>query len=186
MMGSAGDDGLSWGWWAQLRMMGSAGDDGLSWGWWVQPGNLWCLDCCMLRLLNSEGEITLLGNKPCWGDEFPLGRNSIGFNLVKIGLAGDYGLSWGWWAHLDNDGLCLEKKNLSWRRYTQLGKMGSAGQFRLTREYILSWERYTQLGKIYSARRSVVSWLLYIEKFALGWGNNSVGEINPVEEMNFL
>ena len=43
----------------------------------------------MLRLLNSAGEITLLGNKPCWGCEFPLGKNSLGFNLVKIDLAGE-------------------------------------------------------------------------------------------------
>ena len=47
-------------------------------------------------------------------------------------------------------------ENLGWRRYTQLGMTGSARQFGLAGEYILSW------------------------------GNNSVGEVNPIEEVNSL
>ena len=81
---------------------------------------------------------------------------------------------------VEDDGLIWEmmgssrEDSLGWRRRIQLGNLGSAGEPRL------SCRRYTQMGNL---------WCLdccMFEKFALGWGNNSVGEIDPVEEVNFL
>ena len=63
------------------------------------------------------------------------------------------------------------------RRYTQLGKIGSAG------DDGLGWGGYTQLGKIGSTGKFDCCMLINLNSDGekkLCWG------INPVEEVNFL